>query len=251
MLADLFFDLDRTLWDFDRNSREALARIFSDLEPEVWKREWDIARPELTSMISIYEAENAKCWKDYAAGRLSKEVLRSLRFERTLIQLGARKGKRLKDLAETMGVRYVEISPQLPHLIPGAIETLTALAQRGHRMFILTNGFEEVQHIKVENSGLASFFEGVYTSDALGHKKPHQEAFAAALSKAKARPENAIMIGDDLVADVLGAQGMGMRSVHFNPHDEVHGREVWQSIRRLEELKDLPLLGTQMPETLN
>lgn len=250
MVADLFFDLDRTLWDFDRNSREALARIFSDLEADIWGQEWGVNRPELASIISIYESENAKCWKDYSAGRLSKEVLRSLRFERTLIRLGAPEGKRRKDLAETMGVHYVQISPQLPHLISGAMETLKTLAKRGHRMFILTNGFEEVQHIKVENSGLASFFEAVYTSDALGHKKPHPEAFVSALSAAQVKPENAIMIGDDLVADVMGAQALGIRSVHFNPYDEVHGKEVWRSIRRLEELEELPLFSAHAQATL-
>ena len=241
MAADLFFDLDRTLWDFDRNSREALAQIYEAHALEAWTSEWGREAPALQRFIEVYELENAKCWSDYAAGRLQKEELRPLRFERTLGALGMPEGAVRSGLAEVLGTRYVEVSPQLPHLVPGALETVEALADRGHRMFILTNGFEEVQHIKVQNSGLAQWFEAVYTSDALGHKKPHREAFELALSAAGSNARDAVMIGDDLEADVVGARSAGMRSVHFNPKVERHGEQVWRTVTNLTHLLRLPL----------
>lgn len=241
MAADLFFDLDRTLWDFDRNSREALAQIYAAHAERAWSEEWGKQAPDVSHFIEVYEVENAKCWSDYAAGRLTKEALRPLRFERALGQLGMPLGSLRSALALELGNQYVEISPRLPHLIPGARETIEALAARGHRLFILTNGFEEVQHIKVENAGLSDFFEAVYTSDALGYKKPHRAAFEEALTAAKANPRDAVMIGDDLQADVVGAREAGMRAVHFNPGAAAHGEQVWRTVTTLTQLLQLPL----------
>ena len=108
-------------------------------------------------------------------------------------------------------------------------------------MWVLTNGFEEVQHIKVENSGLSGFFRGVYTSDALSVKKPNPEAYRRAAALAKVDMDaGVIMIGDSLESDVLGAQAVGWRGVHFAPGLDADPK-AWKTIEVLEHLKDLPL----------
>ena len=179
---------------------------------------------------------------------MSQAELRPTRFRRTLAALGLPPGSLQDDLAHALGQAYVDRSPYLPHLIPGAMEVVQALAARGHRMFILTNGFEEVQHIKMEHSGLRPHFEAVYTSDALGHKKPAPEAFHASLKAAGSRAEDAVMIGDDLECDVVGAQKVGMRSVHFNPRSQRHREQVWRTVTDLGQILELPLTrsSTQM-----
>ena len=244
MPADVFFDLDRTLWDFDRNSREALRLIFDEH-----------ARTEVPNhvgveeFIRVYEKENERCWAEYQAGRMTQAELRPTRFRRTLEVLGLEANAIREDLSHALGQAYVERSPFLPHLIPGAMEVVTALAEKGHRMFILTNGFDEVQHIKMEHSGLKPHFEAVFTSDALGHKKPAPEAFYASLKAAGSRPEDAVMIGDDLAADVIGARAVGMRSVHFNPRAVAHREQVWRTVTDLAQILDLPLTrhSSRMP----
>lgn len=244
MAADIFFDLDRTLWDFERNSREALTQIFDAHAAQPLSEEWGLELPKIQEFIVFYEEENAKCWHDYTHGRLTKEALRPLRFARALGRLGVPDGSLRRQVADLLGTAYVELSPHLPHLLPGAIETVSELADRGHRLFILTNGFEEVQHIKMDKSGLSPYFEAVYTSDALGHKKPHREAFELALEAAGARVEDSVMIGDDLQADVVGAREVGMRSVHFNPNAQGHGEQVWRTVTELPKILDLPLHKT-------
>src|SRR6056300_1656228 len=93
--ADLFFDLDRTLWDFDRNSREALQEIFLE-----------IAQPRLpehksaAEFIPVYEVENEKCWKAYREGQLTKEELRPLRFRNAMNGLGIDEFDGMDSLAE-------------------------------------------------------------------------------------------------------------------------------------------------------
>ncbi|MGB0195355.1 MAG: YjjG family noncanonical pyrimidine nucleotidase [Flavobacteriales bacterium] len=233
-LADLFFDLDRTLWDFDRNSREALEEIFVE-----------IAQPNLPQVktaaefIPVYEAENEKCWKAYREGRITKEELRPLRFRKAVEGLGIPSFDAMDTLAEAMGTAYVQRAPYRTALFDGAIDVCRALKVRGHRMFILTNGFEEVQHIKVNRSGLEPFFDGVFTSDALGFKKPHPECFAKGLALAGSSAERAVMIGDDWECDVDGAIQAGWGAIHFDPHQPAAPSSNPRRISELSALLDL------------
>ena len=142
-------------------------------------------------------------------------------------------------LAEAMGTAYVQRAPYRTALFEGAIDVCRALKARGHRMFILTNGFEEVQHIKVNRSGLEPFFDGVFTSDALGFKKPHPECFAKGLALAGSSAERAVMIGDDWECDVDGAIQAGWGAVHFDPHQPAAPSSNPRRISELSALLDL------------
>lgn len=229
-LVDVFFDLDRTLWDFDRNSREALEEIFLEIAQP--------ALPEVRTadaFIPVYEEENEKCWKAYREGQLTKEQLRPLRFRNAMRGLGIAEFAGMDALAEQMGTAYVERAPYRTALFDGAQEVCATLKNRGHRLFILTNGFEEVQHIKVNRSGLEPFFDGVFTSDALGYKKPHLECYRRGLELAGSTADRALMIGDDLECDVEGALDAGWDAIHFDPH----GVKPATSARRVENLHAL------------
>lgn len=231
-LAPLFFDLDHTLWDFETNSRLALRRGVKDLallsHGLASEQEW----------IAHYEAANDWCWAQFRAGEMTKSTLRAKRFAMAMERCGMPENE---SLARQLGEHYLDHSPYQTALIPGTLDMLECLASRGHAMWVLTNGFEEVQHIKVENSGLDGFFRGVYTSDALSVKKPNPEAYRRAASLAKVEMDaGVIMIGDSLESDVLGAQAVGWRGVHFAPGLDAHP-ESWKTIEVLEQLKDLPL----------
>tara|TARA_Y100000385_G_scaffold290205_1_gene362412 strand:+ start:2386 stop:3096 length:711 start_codon:yes stop_codon:yes gene_type:complete len=235
MLPDLFFDLDRTLWDFDRNSREALNEIFLEL-----------AQPQLpgnhtaAEFIAVYEVENERCWKAYREGTLTQQELRPLRFKRSVEKLGIAEFEGMDGLAESMGEAYVKRAPYRTALLDGAMEVCSELQERGHRMFILTNGFEEVQHIKMQNSGLSPYFLRVLTSDALGFKKPRREAFDRSLALTDSSASRAIMIGDDMECDVQGAHDAGWRSIHFDPAGN-RSNDTFPHIANLRELLELPL----------
>lgn len=207
----LFFDLDRTLWDFEKNSLETLRGLFLDFSLD------ERGNGGFDAFNAIYQRENAQCWADYRQGKMQKEVLRSERFKRALSGFGAND----LELAEKLGWQYVERGPHQKHLIPGSLEVLEALRDRGHEIHILTNGFSEVQHIKVTNTGISNWIDHLLTSEELGHLKPAQACFDAALKWTGASKEQAWMIGDDHEADVVGAHGAGWKTVFFNPDDHV------------------------------
>ena len=223
----LFFDLDRTLWDFDRNSLETLKGLFAEFDLE------GKGVDGFDAFNAVYQRENGACWKAYRAGTMTKPVLRGERFRRTLAALG------IEDaiLAGTLGEEYVARGPHQRHLVDGALDVLMALAGRGHELHILTNGFKEVQHIKVENSGIGAHIEAVWTSDELGHLKPALACYEGAIRGVGGRADQAWMIGDDHEADVVGAVAAGWKAVHFAPGGQTPSDSPAEaSVRTLGEL---------------
>jgi putative hydrolase of the HAD superfamily len=235
-LAPLFFDLDHTLWDFETNSRLALGQGFSDLELT------SLGVEDLSTWIRHYEAANDHCWAEFRAGRMDKLTLRGKRFE---LALEACLARCPEGLPARLGEHYLAHSPCQKALIPGTMEVLQALQDRGHRMWVLTNGFDEVQHLKMDNCNLTPFFQEVYTSDALEVKKPNPQAYRFAAERAGLSAEefeSVVMIGDSLESDVLGAQEVGWRGVHFASSGERHP-EAWRTIQSLPQLLELELKG--------
>ena len=183
----IFFDLDHTLWDFKTNSRLTLSEIFAH---------FNLAERGVESeseFIEIYEKYNHRMWSDYRNGKMSKETLRVERFRQSLSHVGVKD----KELSLQVGDYYVDHSPIKTALFPDAIEVLTELDTR-YEMHIITNGFDEIQDIKINNSGLAPFFDKIITSENAGTKKPHPAIFNYSLKVAETTAENSLMVGDNL-----------------------------------------------------
>lgn len=226
MNKHLFFDLDRTLWDFEKNSQTALSILFQELE--LHNR-----IDSFHSFHGTYKKINAELWHLYGAGKLSKDVLRIKRFEDTL--------KRFKivdnELSSALAEGYVSISPQQTNIFPGTKETLEKLSE-ANQLHIITNGFKEIQFIKLEKSGIRHFFDIIVCSEDVGKNKPAPDVFHHAMSKSGATIANSIMIGDDYHVDVLGAENIGMPGVLFDPKKNSQKKHRWQ-IQNMDELPGL------------
>ena len=218
-IKHLFFDLDRTLWDFETNSFNELINLYHchNLHQKGISLEKEF--------VKVYKKINEKCWEKYRLNELSKE---NLRFER------------FKDTLEYFGIYndYVNNSPYRTVLIPNAVELLTEL-KHNFQLHIITNGFQEVQHVKIDQSGLSKFFKIVVTSEMAGAKKPSPLIFNYALEKAGASIGNSVMIGDDLNTDIQGAINLGMKSIYFNPSEKPNNSNAWKEVVNLREIKNI------------
>jgi putative hydrolase of the HAD superfamily len=202
----LFFDLDRTLWDFDKNSTEALKHLFVEFDLNQKISDFDVFH-------DTYKRNNAQLWKAYGEGSIEKNHLRYERFRSTLIKFDIYDEMIINQISDG----YVDLSPKLTHLFPNTLETLNALQQSHYNMHIITNGFKEVQHTKLSNARLSSYFDIVVCSEEVGKNKPSIEIYKHAMRLAGAKPESSVMIGDDFEVDVIGALRAGMFAIHFNP----------------------------------
>ncbi|NQX92486.1 MAG: noncanonical pyrimidine nucleotidase, YjjG family [Flavobacteriales bacterium] len=225
MKKELFFDLDRTLWDFDNNSKAALDQIF-DQEGLA-----EILKTSFVEFHPRYVEINEKCWAHYRSGDLTKEVLRYTRFEQTLNHY------RVDDhaLAVRLGELYVQISPYQKLLVPGTLDLLNWCKDQGFSMHVITNGFSEIQSIKLENSGIAHYFDQVITSEAVGHRKPHPAVFQHAMDLRGLEPSQCIIIGDDFGADIEGGIAANWECIFFNPRGEKHPQGNYKEIDNLKD----------------
>lgn len=221
----IFFDLDRTLWDMESNSRQTLMELLHkyDLQGR--------GVADLETFIERYNVINHQLWSDYSANKLDKESLRYGRFRKSFALYGIHD----EDLAIDFGNDYVAQGPLKSNLIPHTIEVLEHL-EPNYELHIITNGFEEAQHVKIERSGLKKYFKEIITSERAGWKKPDTRIFDFSLKAAGATPQNSIMIGDSLEADVVGAREAGWAHIYFNPNQEPHQEDVMHEIQSLKEL---------------
>lgn len=224
----IFLDLDRTLWDFEENSKQELLSIFKKYNLQ--QRGISLAN----EFIKVYKGINEDCWSLYRLNQLSKEDLRSIRFLKTLEYFGVSDDV----LAENIGIDYVNNSPDRTILIEGCHELLIYLKEKYH-LHIITNGFEEVQIKKLSNSKLAIYFNEMITSEGAGYKKPHPEIFNYALKLTGAKLSESVMIGDDLQTDILGAISIGMPSIYFNPNKKIHSHKILANVETLLEIKSI------------
>lgn len=224
----LFFDLDRTLWDFDKNSEATLFELFTNF---VLPYNCKIA---FSDFLSQYRQINNELWEEYRQGTISKEMLNVKRFSKTLLAFNCQN----LNSAQPMADYYVEESPKKTLLFPHTIELLDYLYTK-YTLHVITNGFEEIQYRKLKNSNLEKYFTCVITSEAAGAKKPDAKIFEFALTSASAAISESLMIGDDIEVDILGAQAIGMDALFVNYFNEEFNQESIQSVNSLKELMDL------------
>ena len=224
----ILFDLDHTLWDFEKNSTETLHELYASF------RLADLETFTAEQFCDTFQEVNRWLWKLYNRGEYDQARLRSERFPLILTQLGVAESMVPVELADA----YLRMCPTKPHIFPHTREVLEYLQTR-YTLHILTNGFAEVQAIKLKSAGLSDYFTQVVSSDDAGYKKPHRGIFDFALDCIGASCSECIMIGDNLEADIRGAQGVGMDHIYFNPYQVAHSETVMHEVNCLSDLRKI------------
>lgn len=225
----IFFDLDHTLWDFERNSREAILQLFLDDGFDT------LLNTDFNSFIAVYEGINHELWSRYARQEVTKEELRYQRFHQTFLHFGYDRLELAKDWAD----RYLAVSPYKTHLIEGSLDVLNYLKAKDYVLHLITNGFREVQHIKLDQSGLRDFFHHIIISEDHGLSKPDIKIFELARSLSGADTVECVMIGDNYETDIAGALAASWQAIHLSPATERDVPEGYFRISALTELKGL------------
>lgn len=226
----LFIDLDNTLYDFSGNSREAYCAVYALLGYGRWFDSFE-------HYFTIYEGYNQQLWALYAEGKITKEHLNAERYAHPLRVAG------VPD-ADAVGARFwAEAMQRLPlgrRLMPYAREALEYLRPR-YRLYILSNGFTELQARKMQSAGIDHYFDGVVLSEDIGVNKPDPAIFEHALWVAGVSKAETLMIGDNFEVDIEGAQQVGIDQVFYNVGRLSLGdkRPPTYTIESLLELKDI------------
>ena len=221
----LFFDLDHTLWDFEKNSEATLRQLYD---------EYDLASKGIDDFAALYASfntHNDRLWDRYRKGFIKREELRWKRMWHMLLDF------RVADtlLSHEISTAFLEILPTKTILVPHAKEVLEHCKGR-YEMHLITNGFETTQRLKLQYSGISRYFSQLITSEKSNSMKPHPDIFEYALRVTNATADESIMIGDAIDIDILGAINAGLDSVYYNPLRVPHLRKPTYEIVHLEEL---------------
>lgn len=226
--TDIFFDLDHTIWDFEKNAEETLTELFDTYRFSAL----GIHTPAI--FIETYNRNNHRLWALYHQGRINKSELRKARFADTFTELG------IDPLLfpEAFEEDYIRLCPQKTNLFPNTHETLGYLQEK-YALHLISNGFNEASQTKIAKCNLKKYFDTIVISELVGVHKPHPEIFHYAVGRAKTEIRHSVMVGDSLEADIQGAQNVGMDAIYFNPCGATVPVYVKQSITAFDELKSI------------
>ncbi len=225
----LFFDLDHTLWDFDKNAETTLTGIFEyfDLNTRV--------NAAFDDFYQKYLFHNQELWERYHKGLISADDLKWKRMWRTMLDFKVAD----EPLAKELSARFLEVLPTQKKVFPYTFEILDYLKEKKYQLHLITNGFEKTQWSKLKNSGLDKYFTHVITSEGSNSLKPKKEIFEYAINKAGATMKQSIMIGDNLDADIQGAMNAGMDTIfvnHINASTDINPTYTVTHLKQLEQI---------------
>lgn len=226
---DIFFDLDHTIWDFDKNAEESLHELY-------FKYKFDslFDKESSTRFIETYTVNNHRLWGLYHHGKISKPELRKARFADTFTALGVDP----ELFPEEFELEYLAICPQKTNLFPHAHETLAYLDEK-YNLHLISNGFKEACETKMKKSNLNKYFKNIFISEVVGVNKPDPRIFQFALKTTCAEAPQSLMVGDNLDADIRGAMNVGMDAIFFNPNRVEKPEDVPHMIVDLKELQSI------------
>ena len=223
-ITDIFFDLDHTLWDFNKNSTLAFEKIFSQRNITI----------DISQFVKKYTPINGELWLLYQIDKLSHVELRYQRLRKTFDLMNYSISD---ENINQISIDYINFLPENNWLFDGTIEVLDYLFPH-YSLHIISNGLADVQQKKIINSGLDKYFKTVTFPEMAGVKKPHKNIYEYAFNLAKAQKQSSVMIGDCMEADFKGAIDFGIRAILFDEKKEFSSKGI-HTINHLTELKNI------------
>lgn len=224
----ILFDLDHTLWDFEKNATETLGELYETFQLKA------LGNFSVQEFCQTFHKINYRLWELHQLGDYDQTRLRADRFKMIFTELGVAEAH----IPHAIKDEYLRLCPAKPHVFPAAHDVLAYLQAR-YQLHIVTNGFSDVQHIKLSSAGLTDYFTHIVTSDGAEFRKPNPAIFRHVLELIGAKASECIMVGDNLLTDIAGAQNANIDCIYFNPKKIPHEATTTYEIYNLNELKGI------------
>lgn len=204
----IFIDLDDTLWAFTENARDTFEEMYHQYRFERYFQSFD-------HFMELYVPKNLELWDLYGRHEISKDELNARRFSYPLLQVGVDDPALVKAYSDG----FFAAIPYKRKLMPHAMEALEYLSGK-YRLYILSNGFRELQEQKMRSAGILHYFRKIVLSEDIGAHKPFPAIFNFAMSATQSEFRTSLMIGDNWKNDVAGAREVGMGQGYYCPDAE-------------------------------
>lgn len=223
--STIFFDLDNTLFDHHYSSLMGLSALQSEFPA--------LQTQNLTVLEKAYWDLLNSNYHRVLSGEISMEDARQERMKHYLAHFGST----INDVESATAVSlYRNAYEANLRAVPGTEAVLKSLYGR-FQLGIITNGLTHYQNQKLTDLNINSYFNHVFTSEAVGSKKPEARIFEVACQQMNTAPETAVMVGDSWQSDMIGSTQVGLTAVWLNRFNEVHPDiENVYEIRNINEL---------------
>lgn len=208
----VWIDLDDTLIDFHTNSRRALELTYTRVPqlPELF--------PSADDWKNAYLTHNHALWDRYNRAEITQDYLRIHRFTDPLSLASGTPNDTWIPLARELDTIYLDLLARQTAMIPGARSLVGHLRRWHYNIGVLSNGFVDVQHRKLDTVGLTPLVDLVVLSDDIGVNKPDLRLYRHAMERAGCPdPACHLMIGDNPSTDIAGAIGAGWKAILLDP----------------------------------
>ncbi len=220
----IIFDLDDTIWDYQHNSKDTLEELF---------KSYNLENHGINSIqfIEVFRFVNNHLWDQFDKGEITRDIIRLHRFPTIFKKLSIN----LNGVALQMQDSFMQICSAKPKLVKGVQKVLDTFSSK-YTFHILSNGFDEVQYVKIKAAGITHYFDKIITSGRAGYRKPEPEIFEFALNEIGANKEECIMIGDNPLSDIEGAYHYGIDQIYYNVHKKECAITPTHTINNFREL---------------
>ena len=206
-IRGVIFDLGSTLIEFQGEWNEVMARGARDQVDFLLARglqfDGDAFLKRHRELIMLFIEKGAQDWIEYSSDQALRMALAEFGYPDLPQTLVDESLKALYAYGETLWQPF-----------PDTYATLDVLRDKGYRLAIISNARDASNvHRLIDNNRLRAWFDPILISAEFGVRKPNPRIFKAALDRWRVEPDEALMIGDMLGADVLGAQNAGMPGV--------------------------------------
>lgn len=222
----ILFDADETLFHFDAFA--GMQLMFSRLGENFTKLDYQ-----------VYQQVNRPLWTQYQNGTIGAETLKQVRFTDW--------AKKLNTTTEFLNSAFLQAMADICSLLPGAEALLNALSPKVN-MAIITNGFTELQQVRLDKMQLSHHFSHLFISEEIGVAKPSIGIFEHAhLAMGKPNKEKVLIVGDNLHSDIVGGLNFGIDTCWLNhtAQTSTDNIQAHYEVSSLNQLHDILLLNNE------
>jgi YjjG family noncanonical pyrimidine nucleotidase/nucleoside triphosphatase YtkD len=220
----LLFDADNTLFDYDRAETVALEQTLNQF-----------GHTYSNELRTTYRKINQMLWDQLEAKQITIKDLQNKRFKLLFSNFG------IKESADVFNAYYLNVLANSAPLIDGT-EKLCAHLSKYCKLAIVTNGISKTQHRRFEQSTIKDFFTHLFISGEIGFQKPQVDYFNHVFEAMQITDKSKVlMVGDSLVADIIGGNNAGIATCWYNPKGKVNDKKIHADfiINRLDQLNPI------------
>lgn len=213
MIKRVIFDIDNTLIPWKAEYYNEINKVLEELKIKHTEEDYN----NIIDALNKYEYEYYTFDKDLMSEYVNKYT----------------KKQYPKDLIYKSIDKWAEC---VPNEIDIDIQNILEYLKDKYQLVILTDWYAEQQIKRLEKMEISKYFEHVYSAEKT-KRKPFKEAFLNAIGENK--PEECIMIGDNLERDIEGALNAGLKAIHYNPNNENKNVNEYYKINNFNQLRNI------------